>query len=112
MAYFNLDSVSSSTCTTFDLHTTCKMEQFAIEFVEKKCGLKLTSCNLFGRTNIAQDSAPFFQNGVESIWLQEEGNPHFHTPQDTTEKVDIDRLTKISSAIWTMCAYLVAGGKI
>jgi aminopeptidase YwaD len=108
--YFNLDSVSSSTSKTLDVHSTPEMAGFVAALMENACTLKPTSYSTFGPDNIAQDSAPFFLNGVGSIWIHEEGNPCFHTPLDTPEKVDIDRLAKVGGAIWTMSAYLAAGG--
>ena len=110
--YFNLDSVSSSTSTTLDVQTPPGLERFTAEVVEKVCTLRPTSYNQFGPLNIAQDSAPFFSHGVAAVWLHEEGNPFFHTPQDTPEKVDIGRLARVGGAIWTMAAYLALGGSM
>jgi len=112
VCFFNLDSVSSIASTTFDVHTTPRMKDFASEVLESICGLKPTSYNLFGPHNVAQDSAPFFKNGVNAIWVHEEGNPYFHTPQDTLEKIDIERLVRVGDAIFKMYAYIAMGASV
>ena len=110
LCYFNLDSVSSSSSTTLDVHASAGMERFAAHMVRDVCGLEPTSYNLFSPANNAQDSWPFLISGVECVWLHEEGNPCFHTPLDTVEKIDIERLARVGGAIWSMCGYLLAGG--
>jgi aminopeptidase YwaD len=111
IAYLNLDSVSSRSSTTFEVHTTSGAERFAAEALNL-CRLRPAFYNLFGPRNLAQDSAPFFSNGVPALWVHEEGNPFFHTPMDTLEKIDIDRLTQVGEAIHKMAGYLAMGGDL
>ena len=83
--YLNLDSTSSDTSITHEVHATHNMLDQALSLIQNHSNWKITHFKEFEPLDHEQDSGEFVRQGVDAIWTHEEGNPYFHTIYDRLE---------------------------
>ena len=111
VSYINLDSTSSDTSYIRRVLASENVLKLVLKIISDNSKWKVNQYRPFSKIDHEQDSAEFFKNGVNCIWISEEGNPYFHTVFDNLDSINFSKLEE-SAGLSFLISYYLANAKL
>jgi len=97
ITYVNLDSTSARIAPINQLYVTPRTRDFALKTVRTKTDWRIDTFKEISPFEYSCDYVAYIKQGVGVIWASQQGNPYFHTSNDTIDTIDIDELNKTTT---------------